>query len=346
MLSSIKHLLLWIAKMSLPSYTITLPHLRWCSSDCSKRIRNITRCLWTLPMINKWVTVQYDDGSRKEPPREVNKHKCLSNGNGKYASFFWVNEHVFMIVDADRPTKNYKAWTSYYEDQGVAGFFVFCNRKSTQFIFENCSIPVFPCNFPPYYQFPQDTLEEAHANLLEREKNISVFYRGKPKHNDIRVKWAKVIQDTIPNAHSINNSKGDNTGQGIKIPEYVDLMSRAKIAWIPKSCLCPPYEHENVSIARDAEAMCLEALVLRNPLSEIQRVPKLPGVHYVEYAEDCSDLIDKIRYYLEHEDERKQITTNARIYYERYGSPLGRAKLIFKDCLSVIKKSAKVTTIE
>jgi hypothetical protein len=47
-------------------------------------------------------------------------------------------------------------------------------------------------------------------------------------------------------------------------------------------------------------------------------VPLLPGVHYVEVADDLSDLADKVRFYLRHDKERTRIASAGREYFDRY----------------------------
>jgi glycosyl transferase family 1 len=47
-------------------------------------------------------------------------------------------------------------------------------------------------------------------------------------------------------------------------------------------------------------------------------VPLVPGVHYVTFADDLSDLVDVCRYYIQHEDERERIAAAGCEYFERY----------------------------
>lgn len=47
-------------------------------------------------------------------------------------------------------------------------------------------------------------------------------------------------------------------------------------------------------------------------------VPLEPGVHYVEIAEDLSDLVDKARYYARHDEERERIAAAGADLFDRF----------------------------
>lgn len=73
--------------------------------------------------------------------------------------------------------------------------------------------------------------------------------------------------------------------------------------------------------ARHLELWCLCAFMLSTPaLREIELpMPAQEGVHYVSF-ESRSDLMDKIRHYIDHEDERLRIATEGRRLFEKYYS--------------------------
>ena len=46
------------------------------------------------------------------------------------------------------------------------------------------------------------------------------------------------------------------------------------------------------------------------------------GVHYIEIKEDYSDLVTQLEYYLQHEEEAKQIVANAHAYVQQFLDPM------------------------
>ncbi len=64
---------------------------------------------------------------------------------------------------------------------------------------------------------------------------------------------------------------------------------------------------------RDFEAIRAGALLLKPDMSHLETWPDVfkPGLTYVPFAWDASDLVEKARWYLDHEDERKTIAQNA-----------------------------------
>jgi len=69
---------------------------------------------------------------------------------------------------------------------------------------------------------------------------------------------------------------------------------------------------------RIAEFLGLGTCMVAVRLATELHVPLVPGEHYVEIAEDLSDLREKIYYYLAHEEERARIAAAGRAYFDRY----------------------------
>ena len=58
------------------------------------------------------------------------------------------------------------------------------------------------------------------------------------------------------------------------------------------------------------------------------------GVHYVEIEDNFNNLIEKIKYYLKHEEEAKKIIKNANLYVEQFKNKNLEDLL----CLKVLEK--------
>jgi hypothetical protein len=69
---------------------------------------------------------------------------------------------------------------------------------------------------------------------------------------------------------------------------------------------------------RVAEFLGLGTCMISVPFATALHVPLIPGIHYVEIKHDLSDLLEKIRYYLQHEDERNRIAAAGREYFDKY----------------------------
>lgn len=289
-------------------------------------------CLLCLPAFNDEISVvcsnellkPYVDKILSNPPP-------MSNKNGRLSGLFVVNDHVFMFITTDRPVDNAQNWVPYYS-QYVSGFFLCCHRHSTSYIFDNCGVPVFPVGFCPDRFVPMHYMEHgAHTKSMTCEKDISVFFQGRYSCRGPRRSNANMIKSKIPNARIANADVRYIPGN-----EYLDLMCRSKIVWSPRTVKCPPDFDCNSTPGKEGEAMCLECLLVKNPIGVTEPEKRIPGVHFVEYDNYSTDLIEKLEYYLKHEDERKEIAHNGRLWWERNCSTLARAKQIFSDCLSAI----------
>jgi hypothetical protein len=69
---------------------------------------------------------------------------------------------------------------------------------------------------------------------------------------------------------------------------------------------------------RVAEFLGLGTCMISLRFATELHVPLVPGTHYVEIADDLSDLAEKVRFYLAHERERDCIAAAGRDYFDNY----------------------------
>lgn len=104
--------------------------------------------------------------------------------------------------------------------------------------------------------------------------------------------------------------------------EYADRYKRAKI-----SLSFSKAHGINVVNARPFEVMSCGSMLIEQESPELAKL-FIPGVDYVEWK-DNDDLLAKVRYYLEHEEERKTIANNGMMKMNKFYS----AKKFWEDIL-------------
>lgn len=290
-------------------------------------------CLLALPAYDENISVVCSNELLTPYVAEMLKSAPdMANKNGQFSGMFVVNDKVFMSINTDAPVTNHEQWVPYFSKY-ISGFFVACRRTSTEYIFAKCETPVFSMTFSPAVLMPTHYLEHtAHSKSMTCKKDIPVFFRGRYRTRKPRKFVASIIQENFPDSY-IQDIYLNGSISGY---EYIDLMSRSKIVWCPRSVWSPPEHDCNAVTGKETEAMCLEVMVIKHPIGIIEVEKRISGVHFVEMRNDSSDIIEKLHYYLEHDDERKEIAHNGRLWYERNCSILGRAKQIFQDCLTAL----------
>lgn len=145
-----------------------------------------------------------------------------------------------------------------------------------------------------YAHVPKDSRIWNNPN---KDRNIDVLFYG--SFGLGREERQKYLLHLINNG--INVVAGGSEGRDhFSTEDYADGYKRAKIA------LSFSKAHGmNVVNARPFEAMSCGALLMEQSSQELAKLYE-PGKDYVEWIDEI-DLLNKVRYYLEHEDERKQI---------------------------------------
>jgi glycosyltransferase involved in cell wall biosynthesis len=90
---------------------------------------------------------------------------------------------------------------------------------------------------------------------------------------------------------------------------------------------------------RHLEIWCLGGFCLSTPSIRDVTLPfanPQEGIHYVAF-DDPDDMIDKIKYYLTHDEERETIAQAGRAFFEQIYDPIGHGKEIEKELQLLIK---------
>ena len=98
----------------------------------------------------------------------------------------------------------------------------------------------------------------------------------------------------------------------VSFSEYYREMDQARVFVSPSGwCELTP---------KDYEAMYFGALLMKPSVEHIRTEPDVlvAGETYVPLRWDMDDLLEKVRWYLDHEDERRRIANNAREAYVAY----------------------------
>jgi hypothetical protein len=69
---------------------------------------------------------------------------------------------------------------------------------------------------------------------------------------------------------------------------------------------------------RVAEFLGLGTCMISMKFATMLHVPLVPGVHYAQFSDDLSNMVDQVRYYLSNDTERQRIADAGRDYFDRY----------------------------
>ena len=290
------------------------------------------QCLYSLPIYRDDVIAIPDDGQL------VDRIPIRPTRAGiYYTDFFLLDDELFMVQINDDPYLAWEEWTEHYKKAGVRGFFVTNRRFSYEEELQKCGVPILTIiGMPDIRSGPIKEWEtNAHSLAMTTEHDISVFFSGKFKRRIIRLLIAAGLQDRVDAVFIVDNKDPNRTGI-MSSKEYMHTMARSKIVWCPRSIVSYPDGKCHSVTAKEYEAMIMEKLVLKEAICQFETEPRESGIHFVEYNSNGSDIVEIVEYYLAHEDERREIAHNGRLWWERNGSTPARACHIYDSALQVL----------
>lgn len=138
----------------------------------------------------------------------------------------------------------------------------------------------------------------------------------------------KVLEQKNWNSYvTVYDSKGlfmSNAGiRKLPYVEHLKVQAHSKICLsiADKACRC----------YRDTEVLGFGGCLLVFESGEYQDFPHDKPC-WISIKKDWSDFVEKVNYYLEHDEEREQIAQNGLEYYEKYLSPVAAAKMVIDQC--------------
>jgi len=144
-----------------------------------------------------------------------------------------------------------------------------------------------------YMHVPKDQRIFNNPNL---ERKQDVVFVGTYQGREYRMKTLKFLIDNKVNLFYGGSECYDH----LSTEDYAEKYKTAKIALSFNNL-----PNANLTNARVFEVMSCGALLMEQKSEETEKL-YIPGVDYVEWTDEI-DLLNKIKYYLEHEDERKKI---------------------------------------
>jgi len=290
--------------------------------------RALTKNLYSLAVSNKGNLYKDEDVGFPISSRIDDLDKVRDRIKGERPAydrglFFMFNNFLFMI-DHGEYTGKRAQWLigKYVNSHQLAGIFIEQMDKSLDISLSK--IPIIPLA----YGIKEPNLwisQGKYHNLGIGPSKYTISFFGDFSTNKIRSKQAQLFNN-IPGSN-IQDIKKSNR---ISFDEYMKIIAASKIVW------CPPGGRPKTH--REIEAMCCEVAVLMPEQHILEPETLEPDVHYICVKPDYSDAIQKCQYYLDHEDKRKEIAHNGRMWYERNASDYARSKYIHDNCIKIIRK--------
>ena len=155
---------------------------------------------------------------------------------------------------------------------------------------------------------PQD--ETMYYPADEDEKTIDVSFLGSPRYFERQ----RYLTHLLTNGVQVHIGGGQRE-EGLPAAKYAELMRQSKISLnFPEGP-----EGNDQCKGRVWEVLATKSLLLERKNNAIENF-LTAGEHYVEF-ENEQDLVEKIKYYLDNEEERCYIANNGHsVYKEKYNA--------------------------
>lgn len=147
----------------------------------------------------------------------------------------------------------------------------------------------------------------------DKEKDIDVFFSVGMTHGRRNLILDRLIQ--LRGDLSVHVADDSNR---LSFDEYIDKMSRAKV-----NVICRGHGWDTV---RRFEAASFSGIVLSDKIPIITPNTFEDGKHIIHYEDDLSDLVDKVLFYVNNNDKRKEIGEAGRKHLLEYHTTKKRAE--------------------
>ena len=197
-------------------------------------------------------------------------------------------------------------------------------------------IPISYCLRQEVLDFDVETERDLDVCFIPRV--LSEVHRKKPLENlgkralkvlEINQRIGDTIQQNFDNSFVGNVGDAGGKGRNIIQTPYFEKLLGSKIV---VTCIPPDWEGDY----RLFEALGCGPLVLVDEMLTPVKNAFEDGKHLVYYKRDQpEDLIEKLRYYLDHEDERQQVALQGYEYAKKHHKPIDRIDEVLDEFVRV-----------
>jgi hypothetical protein len=203
------------------------------------------------------------------------------------------------------------------------------NRQKLRTTMLSCPIVPIRKNTPIRY----DEIPEPRKTTDSYKYDI--FFSGDITTNKIRKKVIERLrQESFVFCGGLYNQKQETNKykqKRLKLDEYKSTIKSSKMNLALDGWGQFTYRH--------LEIWCLGGFCLSTPSIRDLTLPfanPQEGIHYVAF-DDLDDIVNKVRYYLTHDEEREAITKAGRAFFEQIYDPIRHGKEIKKESQLLIK---------